>query len=160
MLARLIRLKKIGVQIAIDDFGTGYSSLSCLHRFPIDIVKIDRSFIERLGGGEDGADLTRAIITLGDTLGLEVIAEGIELERQQRALIELGCVAGQGYYFAKPGTLKELEYSVLMQRRRTMADTLPQGARFTATGRFLIGHLKRAEPDSLATGTFGPVLSR
>ncbi len=160
MLARLTQLKELGVRIAIDDFGTGYSSLSYLHRFPIDIVKIDRSFVERLGGLEDGALLTRAIITLGETLGLEVIAEGIELEHQQRELIELGCVAGQGYYYSKPGLLHELESSVHMKRRRTMADTLPQGARFTATGRFLIGNLKRPDPVPAATGTFGSIPSQ
>jgi diguanylate cyclase (GGDEF)-like protein len=157
MLVKLNQLKKLGVRIAIDDFGTGYSSLAYLHRFPIDIVKIDRSFIERLGGVDDGAVLARAIITLGDTMGLEVIAEGVELEHQQRELIALGCVAGQGYFYAKPGLLQDLEHSVHMKRRRTMADTLPQGARFTATGRFLIGSLKRSEPESLAIGTFRPV---
>ncbi|MBM2854689.1 MAG: hypothetical protein HW417_1617 [Steroidobacteraceae bacterium] len=155
MLVKMNKLNKLGVRIAIDDFGTGYSSLAYLHRFPIDIVKIDRSFIERLGGVEDGAALTRAIITLGDTLGLEVIAEGVELEHQQRELIELGCVAGQGYFYAKPGLLQDLEHSVHMKRRRTMADTLPQGARFTATGRFLIGNLKRSETEPMASGTCG-----
>ena len=160
MLAKLNQLNKLGVRIAIDDFGTGYSSLAYLHRFPIDIVKIDRSFIERLGGVEDGAELTRAIITLGDSLGLEVIAEGVEVESQQRELIELGCVAGQGYFYSKPALLQELEQSVHMKRRRTMADTLPQGARFTATGRFLIGSLKRPEPPPAATGTFGPIPSK
>ena len=157
MLAKLNQLKKLGVRIAIDDFGTGYSSLAYLHRFPIDIVKIDRSFIERLGGVEDGAVLARAIITLGDTMGLEVIAEGVELENQQRELIELGCVAGQGYFYAKPGLLQDLEHSVHMKRRRTMADTLPQGARFTATGRFLIGSLRRSEPAPAGTGTYGSI---
>jgi len=155
MLAKLNQLKKLGVRVAIDDFGTGYSSLAYLHRFPIDIVKIDRSFIERLGGVDDGAVLARAIITLGDTMGLEVVAEGIELESQRRELIELGCVAGQGYLYARPGLLQDIEQSVHMKRRRTMADTLPQGARFTATGRFLIGSLKRSEPPPAATGTFG-----
>jgi len=153
VLAKLTQLKKLGVRIAIDDFGTGYSSLSYLHRFPIDILKIDRSFVEKLGNIEDGAGLARAIITLGDTLGLEVVAEGIELEHQQRELIELGCVAGQGYYYSKPALLHELEYSVHMARRRTMADTLPQGARFTATGRFVMADLRPA--DFVATGTFG-----
>ena len=153
VLATLIQLKKLGVRIAIDDFGTGYSSLSYLHRFPIDILKIDRSFVEQLGSLEEGAGLARSIITLGDTLGLEVVAEGIELEQQQRELIELGCVAGQGYYYSKPALLHELEYSIHMKRRRTMADTLPQGARFTATGRFVMGDLRPA--DFVATGTFG-----
>jgi diguanylate cyclase (GGDEF)-like protein len=155
MLVKLNQLKALGVRIAIDDFGTGYSSLAYLHRFPIDIVKIDRSFIRRLGSVESGAKLARAIITFGDTLGLEVIAEGIEHEHQQRELIRLGCVAGQGFLYAEPGLLQDLEHSEHMHRRRIMADTLPQGARFTATGRFLIGSLKRPEPAPLATGTFG-----
>ncbi len=158
MLAKLTQLKTLGVRIAIDDFGTGYSSLSYLHRFPIDIVKIDRSFVERLGGLDGGEDFTRAIITLGRTLDLEVVAEGIELEHQQRGLIELGCVAGQGYYYSRPALLHELEYSVHMARRRTMADTLPQGARITATGRFVLGDLKPA--DFIATGTFGREITR
>jgi diguanylate cyclase (GGDEF)-like protein/PAS domain S-box-containing protein len=153
VLATLQELKRLGVRIAIDDFGTGYSSLSYLHRFPIDILKIDRSFVERLGGVEGGEDFARAIITLGGTLDLEVVAEGIELEHQQRGLIELGCVAGQGYYYSKPALLHELEYSVAVARRRTMADTLPQGAKITATGRFILGDLKPS--DFVATGTFG-----
>jgi diguanylate cyclase (GGDEF)-like protein/PAS domain S-box-containing protein len=160
MLARLTQLKKLGVRIAIDDFGTGYSSLTYLHRFPIDILKIDRSFVEQLGSVENGAALGRAIITLGETLGLEVVAEGIELEHQQRELIELGCVAGQGYYYSKPALLHEIEYSVHMLRRRTMADTLPQGARFTATGRFVVGDLRPADLEYLQTGTFGRELAR
>jgi EAL domain-containing protein (putative c-di-GMP-specific phosphodiesterase class I) len=155
VLAKLTQLKKLGVRIAIDDFGTGYSSLSYLHRFPIDILKIDRSFVEQLGNIEAGAGLARSIITLGDTLGLEVVAEGIELEHQQRELIGLGCVAGQGYFYSRPALLHEIEYSVHMLRRRTMADTLPQGARFTATGRFVLGDLRPADLASLATGTFG-----
>jgi diguanylate cyclase (GGDEF)-like protein/PAS domain S-box-containing protein len=158
VLATLQELKKLGVRIAIDDFGTGYSSLTYLHRFPIDILKIDRSFVERLGGVEGGEDFARAIITLGGTLDLEVVAEGIELEHQQRELIELGCVAGQGYYYSKPALLHELEYSVHMARRRTMADTLPQGAKITATGRFVLGDLKPA--DFVATGTFGREMAR
>ena len=157
VLATLTQLKALGVRIAIDDFGTGYSSLSYLHRFPIDILKIDRSFVERLGGVDGGEDFARAIITLGGTLNLEVVAEGIELEHQQRGLIELGCVAGQGYYYAKPGLLHEIEFSVHMARRRTMADTLPQGARITATGRFVMGDLKPA--DFASTGTFGREMS-
>ena len=157
VLATLTELKKLGVRLAIDDFGTGYSSLSYLHRFPIDILKIDRSFVERLGGVDGGEDFARAIITLGVTLDLEVVAEGIELEHQQRGLIELGCVAGQGYYYARPGLLHELEFSVHMARRRTMADTLPQGAKITATGRFVMGDLKPA--DFVATGTFGREMS-
>jgi len=155
VLSKLTQLKKLGVRIAIDDFGTGYSSLSYLHRFPIDILKIDRSFVEQLGKVEAGAGLARSIITLGGTLGLEVVAEGIEQEDQQRELIELGCVAGQGYYYSKPALLHELEYSIHMRRRRTMADTLPQGARFTATGRFVLGDLRPSDLGFVSTGIYG-----
>jgi EAL domain-containing protein (putative c-di-GMP-specific phosphodiesterase class I) len=158
VLATLNELKRLGVRIAIDDFGTGYSSLTYLHRFPIDILKIDRSFVERLGGIEGGDDFARAIISLGNTLDLEIVAEGVELEHQQRQLIELGCVAGQGYYYSRPALLQDIEHSVHMARRRTMADTVPSGARVTATGRFLIGDLKPASFDS--TGTFGIELAK
>ncbi|MGQ0430493.1 MAG: putative bifunctional diguanylate cyclase/phosphodiesterase [Gammaproteobacteria bacterium] len=154
VLATLMNLRQLGVRIAIDDFGTGLSSLSYLHRFPIDILKIDRSFVEQLGRLDEGAGLARAIIALGETLGLEVVAEGIESERQQQELIALGCVAGQGYYYSKPGLLHELEHSIHMLRRRTMADTLPQGARFTATGRFVVGDFRPTDLAFDATATY------
>jgi EAL domain-containing protein (putative c-di-GMP-specific phosphodiesterase class I) len=81
-LERLQQLKALGVRLALDDFGTGYSSLSYLHRFPIDILKIDRSFVSRLTNSQNGPELARAVITLGETLGLDIVAEGIELEQQ------------------------------------------------------------------------------
>jgi diguanylate cyclase (GGDEF)-like protein/PAS domain S-box-containing protein len=135
-LRKLQRLKALGVRIAIDDFGTGYSSLSYLHRFPIDILKIDRSFVQRLGQQRDGAELARAIITLGDALDLEVVAEGIETEEQQRELLALGCVAGQGFYYSRPGMLHEIEYSIPARRRQLVTNNLPQQVDTTATGRF------------------------
>ncbi|HEU5040365.1 MAG TPA: EAL domain-containing protein, partial [Gemmatimonadales bacterium] len=100
VLARLKELKAIGVRLAIDDFGTGYSSLSYLQRFPIDILKIARPFVEEVGLGADRSALARAIIGLGDTLKLETIAEGIEMAEQRAALIGLGCTLGQGHLFA------------------------------------------------------------
>ena len=143
--AKLSRLKRLGVRIAIDDFGTGYSSLSYLHRFPIDILKIDRSFVQRLGEERDGTELARAIITLGETLGLEVVAEGIEYEHQLRELVELGCVAGQGYYYSRPALLREIEYSHHAKLRKAFVRSLPPEAGTSATGRF-----KRPEiPDDL-----------
>ena len=105
-LERFHRLKALGVRLAIDDFGTGYSSLSYLHRFPIDILKIDRSFVSRLTNSDNGPELASAVITLGETLGLDTVAEGIELEPQVEALLALGCVAGQGFLFAKAGSLE------------------------------------------------------
>ncbi len=100
VLDRLQDLKGLGVRLAIDDFGTGYSSLSYLQRFPIDILKIAKPFVEEVGKGTDRSALARAIIGLGDTLKLHTIAEGIEMEEQRAALLELGCKLGQGYYFA------------------------------------------------------------
>jgi EAL domain-containing protein (putative c-di-GMP-specific phosphodiesterase class I) len=152
--AKLQRLKRLGVRIAIDDFGTGYSSLSYLHRFPIDILKIDRSFIERIGGEKDGAELVRAIITLGETLGLEVVAEGIELEHQVRQLLELGCVAGQGFYYSKPALLEEIEYSHQARLREAVVQELPPEADVSATGRFRLPSFALSDDDLDMTGTF------
>ncbi len=100
--ATLTKLKALGVRLAIDDFGTGYSSLSYLNRFPVDILKIDRSFVARLGEDGEGASLARAILSLGHGLGLRVIAEGIERGKQAAQLRMLGCELGQGYHFAAP----------------------------------------------------------
>ena len=97
-MQQLHDLKGLGIRLAMDDFGTGYSSLSYLSRFPVDILKMDRSFV----GSEDNEALTSAIIALGTSLSLEVVAEGIELAEQANSLEELGCELGQGYLFARP----------------------------------------------------------
>ena len=94
----------MGIRLAIDDFGTGYSSLSYLQRFPIDILKIDKSFVDKIGNGEEGRAVARAIIMMGDSLHLKTIAEGIERPEQILALQNLGCEAGQGFHFAHPLT--------------------------------------------------------
>jgi EAL domain-containing protein (putative c-di-GMP-specific phosphodiesterase class I) len=107
----LFQLKALGVQLHIDDFGTGYSSLSYLHRFPIDQLKIDRSFISRMGAKDDSLEIVRAIVTLAHTLELNVTAEGVETVEQLSQLREMECEYGQGYFFAKPltqETAKEL----------------------------------------------------
>jgi predicted signal transduction protein with EAL and GGDEF domain len=119
-LERFHRLKALGVRLAIDDFGTGYSSLSYLHRFPIDILKIDRSFVSRLTSSDNGPELARAVVTLGETLGLDTFAEGIELEPQVAALLALGCVAGQGFLFAEPKSLEALSGSSFVARRNAL----------------------------------------
>ena len=98
----LRQLKELGVRLAIDDFGTGYSSLSYLHRFPVDILKIDRSFVERLSRTSDNAELARTIVRLGQSLQLQTVAEGIEDSAQFLALRRMGCDIGQGYYFGRP----------------------------------------------------------
>ena len=100
--ARLEQLKELGVSLSIDDFGIGYSSLSYLQRFPIDILKIAKPFVDDVGLGEERAALARAIVGLGDTLHLHTIAEGIETAEQCAALIALGCAYGQGYHFSPP----------------------------------------------------------
>ncbi|MGP8033351.1 MAG: putative bifunctional diguanylate cyclase/phosphodiesterase [Steroidobacteraceae bacterium] len=135
-LERLNQLKALGVRLAIDDFGTGYSSLSYLHRFPIDILKIDRSFISRLTSADNGPELARAVITLGETLGLETVAEGIELEPQVAALLTLGCVAGQGFLFARAGSLGQLSDSAFAARRRALWTAQAAQEQLSATGRF------------------------
>jgi diguanylate cyclase (GGDEF)-like protein/PAS domain S-box-containing protein len=103
-LGVLAQLKALGVRLAIDDFGTGYSSLSYLRRFPIDVIKIDRSFIAGLPAGPDALALVQAIVHLGQTLSLQTIAEGIEDAGQLTELQALGCDIGQGYYLARPMT--------------------------------------------------------
>ena len=95
-------LDALGVRLALDDFGTGYSSMSHLLRFPVDIIKIDRSFVSAMSSGGQGSDVAAAIVTLGRALGLDVIGEGIEEPQQVDLLRSLGCEVGQGYHFAKP----------------------------------------------------------
>jgi EAL domain-containing protein (putative c-di-GMP-specific phosphodiesterase class I) len=107
----LANLKNLGVRISIDDFGTGYSSLSRLYELPLDILKIDRSFIQQMDS-ESGQHLVHAIATLAKNLGIDVIAEGIETAEQIVKLRSLGCSKGQGYFFSKP--LDEQELAILM----------------------------------------------
>jgi diguanylate cyclase (GGDEF)-like protein/PAS domain S-box-containing protein len=99
---RLLELKDLGVRLAIDDFGTGYSSLSYLQRFPIDILKIDKSFVDGIVRGGNQAALARTIISLGDSLALRTVAEGIETDAQRSVLRDLGCQLGQGFLYAEP----------------------------------------------------------
>jgi diguanylate cyclase (GGDEF)-like protein/PAS domain S-box-containing protein len=135
-LGRLRQLKALGVRLAIDDFGTGYSSLSYLHRFPIDILKIDQSFVSRLTNTYNGPELARAVITLAESLGLDTVAEGIELEPQVAALLNLGCVAGQGFLFATAGSLEQLSKSALVARRNALWTAKAECEDLSPTGRF------------------------
>ncbi len=106
---RVLRaLKDLGVTLAIDDFGTGYSSLSHLQRFPLDILKIDKSFVDELGIDRGGAEIVAAVVKLAHALGLQVIAEGVETERQLDALSRLDCDFAQGYLFSRPVPAHEL----------------------------------------------------
>jgi diguanylate cyclase (GGDEF)-like protein/PAS domain S-box-containing protein len=102
MSARLRELKGLGVLLAIDDFGTGYSSLSYLRRFPIDMLKIDKGFVDGIGRGREDTALAHAIVKLSHTLQLHAVAEGIEQAEQAAHLVTLGCRDGQGFYFSRP----------------------------------------------------------
>ena len=136
-LERFRELKALGVRLAIDDFGMGYSSLSYLHRFPIDILKIDRAFVSRLTEQDGGPELARAVVMLATTLGLETVAEGIENESQVSTLLDLGCVAGQGFLFATSSSLDVVERTSVMSRRTSLrAEEPAQAIDLTATGRF------------------------
>jgi EAL domain-containing protein (putative c-di-GMP-specific phosphodiesterase class I) len=100
--ATLDRLRDLGARISIDDFGVGYSSLAYLKRLPADALKIDRSFVKGLGEDVEDTAIANMIVELAHTLGLEVIAEGVETEEQARLLSEMGCDLAQGYHFARP----------------------------------------------------------
>jgi EAL domain-containing protein (putative c-di-GMP-specific phosphodiesterase class I) len=95
-------LKKRKIQLSIDDFGTGYCSLAYLHRFPVDTLKVDRSFVQKMSQWGENAEIVHTIIALAHSLGMETIAEGIETMAQMQQLRGLNCTCGQGYFFSKP----------------------------------------------------------
>ena len=115
----LQQLRDLGVQLSIDDFGTGYSSLSYLHRFPIDTLKIDRSFVIKMIDNNENLEIVRTIVMLAQNLGMDVIAEGVETKEQLALLRKLKCENGQGYYFSKPLDVKGAE--------NLLADTCTEG---------------------------------
>jgi EAL domain-containing protein (putative c-di-GMP-specific phosphodiesterase class I) len=92
----------IGVSFALDDFGTGYSSLAYLRRFPVDLLKIDRAFVQGIESSAGDQELVEAIVRLGEAFGLGLVAEGIESEGQRAVLRRMGCTAGQGFLFSRP----------------------------------------------------------
>ncbi|MDD4731952.1 MAG: EAL domain-containing protein [Desulfovibrio sp.] len=102
-------LKDLGVTLAVDDFGTGYSSMSYLQKLPLDHLKIDLSFVQALDAGPENVEIVKAIINLAHTLGLQVVAEGVERPEHQRTLVELGCEYFQGYLYSRPVSVEEAE---------------------------------------------------
>ena len=124
----LNQLRALNIRLSIDDFGTGYSSLSYLHRFPVDTLKIDRSFISRMGPDNENNEIVRTIAKLAQNLGMEIVAEGIETEEQLRQLSLLACEYGQGYLFSHPlsgeATGGFIQGDQQHQRRRTDLDLL------------------------------------
>jgi EAL domain-containing protein (putative c-di-GMP-specific phosphodiesterase class I) len=128
MLAPLHALRALGVRLGIDDFGTGYSSLAYLRNFPIDVLKIDRAFVEGVVRHGTDAALARTIIALGDTLRLETVAEGIEDDQQRAHLRALGCTMGQGYHFARPLPAEAVTAALLGSRGMLAPPASPKPA--------------------------------
>jgi diguanylate cyclase (GGDEF)-like protein/PAS domain S-box-containing protein len=124
-LSILNRLKALGVDIALDDFGTGYSSLSYLHAFPFDLIKIDRAFVSDVGTNRHSSAIVRAVIGLGRSLGVPVLAEGVETEEQRSFLFDEGCHAVQGYLTGRPASAET--YASLL---RTDADRRPKACAY------------------------------
>lgn len=118
-------LKQLGVQLQIDDFGTGFSSLSYLHKFPVDTLKIDRSFVGRMNTNSKNAEIVRTIVMLAHKVGLSVIAEGIETAEHVSQLRRLKCEYGQGYLFSKPLEARVAEALIISQRDKIATNTLP-----------------------------------
>ena len=105
----LDQLRTLGIEIYVDDFGTGYSSLSYLNRYPIDVLKIDRTFVNMIGDAGENTELVDAIVSLAHSLHMSVIAEGIENKRQMNYLLSIGCAFAQGFYFSKPVSVEHAE---------------------------------------------------
>ncbi len=114
---RLLELKSLGVRLHIDDFGTGYSSLSYLHHLPVDTLKIDRSFVSRIGTAGEKGEIVGTIATLAHNLGMAVIAEGVETALQLTQVRAHKCESAQGYYFSKPVDGKRAEALFLTQTK-------------------------------------------
>ncbi len=124
-------LKRMGVQIAIDDFGTGYSSLSHLKALPVDAVKIDRGFVQRLGDSNDDLAIVKSIIGLAGSFGLGVVGEGVETPMAARTLVGLGCYRAQGFLIARPMPAEEVE-AQLREGRIPLDLDLPRAGRGVA----------------------------
>jgi CheY-like chemotaxis protein len=127
-IKRLAALKRVGIRLSLDDFGTGYSSLAYLSRFPVDYLKIDRSFVDCIASDPNAASISTSIIALAHRMGLRVIAEGVETEAQLAYLVRHGCDEMQGYHFSKP--LPAAQFTALLHEGRCLpVTTAPEHAR-------------------------------
>jgi diguanylate cyclase (GGDEF)-like protein len=130
LIAELEELAALGVRLAVDDFGVGYSSLAFLRRFPVQLLKIDRSFIKTVDDAEQGEAIVRSIVDLSHAIGLTSVAEGIEREEQLDALRDMGCESGQGFHLARPMPARELEKWLRKaqgeQTHRKVGSTVPR----------------------------------
>ena len=139
----LRQIKETGVQISIDDFGTGYSSLSYLHRFPIDLLKVDRSFVSAMEENTENGEIVRTVIALAKALNLKVVAEGIESVHQFHQLRILGCEYGQGYLFSKPLPVADIER--LLEDKTRWQNILPAAPIAQPQGRDMLTPLRLAQ---------------
>jgi diguanylate cyclase (GGDEF)-like protein len=139
----LRQIKETGVQISIDDFGTGYSSLSYLHRFPIDLLKVDRSFVSAMEENTENGEIVRTVIALAKALNLKVVAEGIESVHQFHQLRILGCEYGQGYLFSKPLPVADIER--LLEDKTRWQNILPAAPVAQPQGRDMLTPLRLAQ---------------
>lgn len=125
----LDELTALGIRLSLDDFGTGYSSLSYLQQFPVHRLKIDRSFIIKIGHNSENTQIVQAILNMARGLGLDVVAEGVETAQAAARLKAMDCAFAQGFYFARPGTAKEitalLPHYEPVSRNREIVGALP-----------------------------------
>jgi EAL domain-containing protein (putative c-di-GMP-specific phosphodiesterase class I) len=120
----LQQLRALGIELSMDDFGTGYSSLSYLRRFPISTLKIDRSFVSQMSDDNEAAEIVKTIIMLAKNLNMNVIAEGIETEKQRNQLYMLRCQYGQGYLFSRP--LESSDATAILRGNKVFASDLTE----------------------------------
>jgi diguanylate cyclase (GGDEF)-like protein len=132
-ISKLQELRVLGVQIALDDFGNGFSSLGYLRRFPLDILKVAKNFVDDLNDGAAGTELVDAMIKLGAALGVKVVAEGIESAEQYARARQLGCDAGQGFYFSQPLSAAQIEPLFRLGRPPMILDLAPKSEHATLT---------------------------
>jgi diguanylate cyclase (GGDEF)-like protein len=154
---KLLQIKQRGYSLSMDDFGTGYSSLSYLHKFPFNVLKVDRSFVSRIGPGGENAEIVATIIALAHNLGMKVVAEGVETAEQADRLRSLRCELAQGFYFSKPLAAEDAEdylarRALLDLERGAIPDPVPHSTRWTGRAAFTQPRWRPASATALGEG--------